>query len=182
MRAIRVASAALLGVTALIFSVSAAFAENGDRDSGSGDSNITSFGFDVQPSTIVAGGQVRLNVEDCDSAARVSSEVFDAVTIPRGQSSAAATVDRDAKPGAVYEVTFRCGDESGHTDLTLATGRQDSEPTQVPVPVQQGVRAGAGGSVGDFDLKEIGLGAALIGASVGAAWYLSRRRTDDDDS
>lgn len=54
MRAIRVASAALLGVTALTFTAPAAFA--GDRD----DHNITPFAFSVQPSTIAAGGQVSL--------------------------------------------------------------------------------------------------------------------------
>ncbi|MFC9842273.1 hypothetical protein ACFWFF_16100 [Streptomyces sp. NPDC060223] len=177
MRAIRVASAALLGVTALTFTAPAAFA--GDENN-----NITPFGFSVQPSTIAAGGQVSLLLKrdgGCRGRATVTSGVFDTVTIQQGQSSATATVDWDAKPGAVYEVTFTCDGVSGHTDLTIATGRS-GDSTHNPVPVQRGVRAGVGGTVGGFDMKEIGLGTALIAGSVGAAWYMSRRRTSADDS
>ncbi|MFG2449593.1 hypothetical protein [Streptomyces sp. M41(2017)] len=176
MRAIRVASAALLGVTALTFTAPAAFA--GDRD----DHNITPFAFSVQPSTIAAGGQVSLLLKrdgGCRGNATVTSGVFDTVTIPPGQSSATAMVDWDARPGAVYDVTFSCGGASGSTGLTIASGRSSS-PT--PVPLQRGVRAGVGGSVGGFDLKEIGMGAALITGSVGAAWYMVRRRSTSDES
>ncbi|MER5876107.1 MULTISPECIES: hypothetical protein [unclassified Streptomyces] len=176
MRAIRVASAALLGVTALTFTAPAAFA--GDRD----DHNITPFAFSVQPSTIAAGGQVSLLLKrdgGCRGNATVTSGVFDTVTIPPGQSSATAMVDWDARPGAVYDVTFSCGGASGSTGLTIAGGRSSS-PT--PVPLQRGVRAGVGGSVGGFDLKEIGMGAALITGSVGAAWYMVRRRSASDES
>lgn len=88
-------------------------------------------------------------------------------------------VDWDARPGAVYDVTFSCGGASGSTGLTIASGRSSS-PT--PVPLQRGVRAGVGGSVGGFDLKEIGMGAALITGSVGAAWYMVRRRSASDES
>jgi hypothetical protein len=42
------------------------------------------------------------------------------------------------------------------------------------------VHAGEGGTVAGFDLKEIGLGAALIAGSVGAAYHFSRRRTGED--
>ncbi|MFD4525871.1 hypothetical protein ACFWP7_18470 [Streptomyces sp. NPDC058470] len=177
MRAIRVASAALLGVTALTFTAPAAFA--GDENN-----NVTPFGFSVQPSTVAAGGQVSLLLKrdgGCRGRATVTSGVFDTVTIQQSQSSATATVDWDAKPGAVYEVTFTCDGVSGHTDLTIATGRS-GDSTHNPVPVQRGVRAGVGGTVGGFDLKEVGLGTALIAGSVGAAWYMSRRRTSADDS
>lgn len=205
MHAIGVASAALLGVTALTFTASAALAGNDDdsgdggRDSGRSNSNITSFGFNVQPQTIEAGGRLRLNAESCDSVTRVSSGVFDTVTIPSGQSSATALVDRDAKAGAVYEVTFQCGNESGRTELTIATDRSDTDSdtntntnssthttrdqVSVPVTAQRGVRAGVGGSSGGgFDLKEIGLGTALIAGCVGTAWHMTRRRTAADDS
>ena len=179
MRAIRVASAALLGFTALTFSAPAAVA-------GEEDHNITPFGFSVQPSTIAAGGQVSLLLKrdgGCSGRATVTSGVFDTVVIPKGQNSATAMVDWDAKPGAVYEVTFTCEGMSGHTDLTIAAGRSgDHEQSQYPVPIQRGVRAGVGGTVGGFDLKEVGLGAALIAGSVGAAWYMSRRRTSADES
>ncbi|MET7348402.1 hypothetical protein [Streptomyces mirabilis] len=197
MHAIRVASAALLGVFALTLSATAALAGNSDgdsdggrdsgRDSGRGN-NITSFGFNVQPQSIAAGGRLRLTAESCDSVARVSSEVFDTVTIPKGQSSATALIDGDARAGSVYQVTFQCGNESGHTELTIAPGRSGttySDPTQVQVPasVQRGVKAGVGGSSGGgFDLKEIGLGTALIAGCVGTAWSMTRRRVTDEES
>ncbi|MCX4903336.1 hypothetical protein [Streptomyces sp. NBC_00878] len=172
MRAIRVASAALLGMTALTLTAPVAAARNdGERD-------ITSFGFDVSPTTIAAGGRVTLSVNGCRSDAKVSSGIFDTVTIPKGHGSATATVDWDAKPGAVYEVTFQCGKESGHTDLTIATGRPN-HPTHTPVPVHRGVNAGIGGGAGGFDLGEIGLGAALVAGSVGTAYYWSRRRAGE---
>ncbi|KAA0921499.1 MULTISPECIES: hypothetical protein [Streptomyces] len=172
MRAIRVASAALLGMTALTLATPVAVAEgDGDRDR---DRDITSFGFDVAPSTIAAGGRVTLSVEGCRKTAKVTSGVFDTVTLHKGQSTATATVDWDARPGAVYEVTFQCGHESGRTDLTIAGGRPD-DPTHPPV--HRGVKAGIGGAAGGFDPGEIGLGAALIAGSVGAAYHWSRRRT-----
>ncbi|UUU26447.1 hypothetical protein [Streptomyces sp. DSM 40750] len=170
MRAIRVASAALLGVTALSLTVPAAHAAR------AGD--ITSFGFSVLPSTIDAGGQVTLRVDGCHDRTTVSSGVFDTVTIPKGQSSAKATVDWDAKPGAVYEVTFQCGNESGQTDLTIAAGHPTHHPTHHP---SGGSHAGAGGTVAGFDLQEIGLGAALVAGSLAVAWHWSRRRTEDGD-
>ncbi|WP_328492532.1 hypothetical protein OHS59_07090 [Streptomyces sp. NBC_00414] len=174
MHAIRVASAALLGMTALTLATPVAVAEgDGDQER---DRNITSFGFNVSPSTIAAGGRVTLSVNGCKKEAKVSSGVFDTVTLHKGQSTASATVDWDARPGAVYEVTFQCGHESGHTDLTIATGRPD-DPTHPPV--HRGVKAGVGGSAGGFDLGEIGLGAALIAGSVGAAYHWSRRRTGE---
>ncbi|MFS8197721.1 hypothetical protein ACLVWQ_03445 [Streptomyces sp. CWNU-52B] len=172
MRAIRVASAALLGMTALALAPSVAFAGDDEDEN----HNITSFGFDVTPSTIAAGGRVTLSVNGCKSETKVTSGVFDTVTLHKGQSRASATVDWDAKPGAVYEVTFRCGRESGHTDLTIAGGRPD-DPTHNPV--HRGVKAGVGGTAGGFDLGEIGLGAALIAGSVGAAYHWSRRRTGE---
>lgn len=184
MRAIRVASAALLGLTALTFTAPSAFADNGDNH------NITPFGFSVQPSTIAAGGRLSLLLKrdgGCNGTVRISSGVFDTVSIPSGRSSATATVDRNARQGAVHEVTFLCDGVSGHTDITIGTGTgtgtgRSDDLSPVQVPVQQGVRAGVGGSVGGFDVKEIGLGAALVGGSVGVAWYMSRRRGASDDS
>lgn len=180
MRAIRVASAALLGVSALAFSAPAAVAK------GDGNHNITPFGFSVLPSTIAAGGQVTLQVErndgGCKGPATVSSGVFDTVTIPRGRSSATAMVDWDAKPGAVYQVTFTCDGVSGSTGLTIATGRTNNNDPQPVRPASHAVRAGEGGSVAGFDLKEIGIGAALVVSSVGAAYRFSRHRTGEDDA
>lgn len=173
MRAIRVASAALLGVSALALAAPAAVAK-GD--------NITPFGFSVLPSTVAAGGQVTLQLErdkgGCVGSATVSSGVFDTISIPSHRSSATAVVDWDAKPGATYKVTFSCDGVSGSTQLTIATGRTNN-PTPYPYP-NQGVHAGEGGTIAGFDLKEIGLGAALIAGSVGAAYHFSRRRTGED--
>lgn len=57
----------------------------------------------------------------------------------------------------MHDVTFRCDGVSGHT-------------------------AGAGGSVGGFDLEKIGLGTALVAGSVATAWNMSRRRATADES
>lgn len=40
---------------------------------------------------------------------------------------------------------------------------------------RHGVRAGEGGTIAGFDLKEVGMGTALIAGSVGAAYYLDRK-------
>ncbi|MBY8339065.1 hypothetical protein LXH13_34525 [Streptomyces spinosirectus] len=182
MRAIRVASAALLGLGALALSAPAALAKGDGHD-------ITPFAFTVLPSTVAAGGHVTLHVNrdgDCRGPATVRSAVFDTVVIRPGQSWGAATVDRDARPGAVYRVTFTCDGASGSTDLTVAGGHPRHptpvpvNPTPVPVTPQRGVQAGEGGSIAGFDLKEIGMGAALIAASVGAAYHFSRRRGEDE--
>ncbi|MER8004260.1 hypothetical protein [Streptomyces sp. NPDC094149] len=178
MRAIRVASAALLGIGALTFSAPPAMASDGG--------NVTPFGFSVLPTTIAAGGQITFRLDrdsgGCKGSVTVSSAVFDTVTIPRGRSSGTATVDVTAKAMAVYQVTFACDGMRGTTDLTIADGRP-AGPTPVPVtPVDpdRGVRAGEGGSVAGFDLREIGLGAALIAGSIGAAYHFSRRRGQED--
>ena len=174
MRAIRVASAALLGLTALALSAPAAVAKS--------DNNITPFGFSVLPSTIAAGGQVTLLLErnhgGCKGSATVTSAVFDTITIPSNRSQAMAVVDWDAGPGTVHRVTFTCDGVSGSTSLTIA-GRPVG-PTPVPLHPGRGVQAGEGGSFAGFDLKEIGMGAALIVGSVGTAYHFSRRRSGED--
>ncbi|MEG3627957.1 hypothetical protein [Streptomyces poriticola] len=218
MRAIPVASVTLLGACALSACVPANAAIDG----------ITPFGFSVLPSTVEPGGEVTLRVDrhdgECKGPATVSSPVFDTVTIPRRQSWAQTEVDRDARPGAVYKVTFRCDGATGTTDLTITGhhgqsskswqdhdgkdehdgqggrdgrddytgrdghdgqaeydghGRHDGGDGHRDYP-QKGVHAGEGGSFGDFDLGEIGLGAALVAGAVGTAYHLSRRRTAEE--
>ncbi|CAL9350662.1 hypothetical protein SUDANB6_00460 [Streptomyces sp. enrichment culture] len=176
MRAIPAASAALLGVVALTSCVPAA---------GAGD--ITPFGFGVEPPTVAAGGKVTLWVDraggGCKGRATVSAPVFDTVTIPPDRSSARAVVDRDAKPGAVYQVSFACDGMSGTTSLTIA-GHPGPGPAPspsashnpLPPPPKKGVHAGEGGSLDGFDPQGIGLGAALVVGSIGAAYHFSRRR------
>ncbi|MGA5200763.1 hypothetical protein [Streptomyces variegatus] len=177
MRAICIASAVLLGAGALTSCVPAADA-----------ATRTDFGFSVEPSTVAAGGEVTLRVvrnEACRGEAAVNSPVFDVVTIPPEESWATAVVDWDAKHGAVYDVQFECDRSSGTARLTIAGGRPTHHPTHHPAhhPTRhphKGVHAGEGGTVAGFDLKEIGLGAALIAGSLGVAYHFSRRRTDED--
>ncbi|GAA3807744.1 lipoprotein [Streptomyces coacervatus] len=182
MHAIRIASAALLGFSALALTAPSAAA----RDDGH---NITPFGFSVLPSTIAPGGQVKLHVNrdgECKGPARVTSVVFDTVVIPPGRSWATAQVDWDAKPGAVYRVRFSCDGASGSTDLTIVGGRPHHprpvpiDPVPVPANPHRGVHAGLGGSIAGFDLKETGMGLALIAGSVGTAYRLSRRRSAEE--
>ncbi|MEV0318025.1 hypothetical protein ACIBKX_07160 [Streptomyces sp. NPDC050658] len=181
MRAIRVASATVLAATALALGAPTASAAISDDPGGS--NNITSFGFRVTPSTIAAGGQVTLSVDGCQGDTTVTSGVFDDAHIPKGQQSVNAQVFPDAKPGAMYEVTFDCKGEKGTTDLTIATGRPTSHPTVHPTaPVHHGVKAGVGGSLGGLDLHEIALGGVLIVGTLGTAYYWTRRRTGDGNS
>jgi hypothetical protein len=181
MRAIHAASAALLAVTAVGCAARADFANGADGGPGG-----APFGFAVQPSVVAAGGRVTLRV-DRDGACRdrvtVMSGVFPMVTVPPRQETATATVGRDAMPGATYLVTFSCAAVAGSTELTVAGGRSHHRPVPLRpaypmerVQPQRGVRAGEGGSLAGFDLKEIGLGAALVAGSAAAAYRLSRRR------
>ncbi|MGW0904641.1 hypothetical protein [Streptomyces sp. NPDC002853] len=181
MRAIRVASAALLAATTL--TLTATTASTAVADETDTNNNITSFGFRVTPSTIAAGGQVQLSVDGCQGDTKVTSGVFDDAHIPKGQNSVAAMVFPDAKPGAMYEVTFDCKGETGTTDLTIATGRPTHHPTSHPTgPVHHGVKAGAGGSFGGLDLHEIALGGALIVGTLATAYHWTRRRTGDGNN
>ncbi|MCZ4612110.1 hypothetical protein O3S80_51890 [Streptomyces sp. Lzd4kr] len=173
MRAIRVASAALLGVSALAMTAPAAQAQ-GDN---------SGFWATVRPTTVAPGEHVRLRATGCEQSVTVSSGVFDTVTIPRWRTTAWARVDRDARRGAVYEVSFYCGTFWQSVDLTIAGGRPDRpDRPDRPEQPEHGVHAGEGGTLAGLNLKEIGLGAALITAALGTAYHLSRRRTEDDGS
>ncbi|MFJ5840091.1 hypothetical protein ACIQGO_25610 [Streptomyces shenzhenensis] len=186
MRAIRVASAALLGPGALVLCASAAMAEDGG-----GSRTVTPFGFGVEPSTVAAGSKVTLRLDrndGCTGGATVTSDIFDTVRIPSGRSSATTTVGTDVRSGTSYRVTFSCDGASGSTDLKGADGGRDSgvivespedsdsSGTQVPGAVQ----AGDGGSIAGFDLGEIGLGTVLIAGAIGTAWRLAHDGTGDD--
>ncbi|MFE9172635.1 hypothetical protein ACFYNZ_24690 [Streptomyces kebangsaanensis] len=61
-------------------------------------------------------------------------------------------------------------------------GRYGGRGGHRPEHFHHGVRAGEGGTIADFDLKEVGMGTALVAGSVGAAYYLSRRRTGEEGS
>ncbi len=182
MRAIRsfplavLAPATMCAVTLGVPPAQAAPAPQDVSAAAKGDNNITSFGFSVTPSTIAAGGQVTLKVDGCSQTATASSGVFDTASISPG-GSATRVVDWDAKPGAMYTVTFNCKGETGTTQLTIASGSGGwTNP-----PVHHGVRAGFGGSLADLDFGELAFGALLIAGALGSAVHFARRRPADGD-
>ncbi|MEU3187934.1 hypothetical protein ABZ707_27590 [Streptomyces sp. NPDC006923] len=196
MRAIRVASAALLGVAAL--------ATTAPDSAATVNASTTPFGYTVSPTTVMAGGKVTLAVTKCSTPAIATSGVFDTVIIPSGRT-AAATVDWDAKPGAKYQVTFTCNGVSGTTNLSIArttrapvaTPSTTANGTAVPAPAGTttaadpaaavpavgaatvppgGVQGGIGGSAGEMNTTEIAAGTALVlMAAVGTVFVVRRR-------
>ncbi|MFD5871230.1 hypothetical protein [Streptomyces sp. NPDC060322] len=174
MRAIRVAPVALLGAAACFLTAPAASA---DVLTGG---TSTSFTPTITPSTVAPGGRVTLGAMGCTTDATAFSGVFDTTTIPSGRS-ATATVDSDARRGAVYEVTFRCGTTTRSANLTITSGAT-STPTTAPTTSStaspSGVLGGLGGSVDTMDPAEIAAGSALVAvASAGAFHVLRKRRT-----
>ncbi|MCP3818198.1 hypothetical protein NLX86_08745 [Streptomyces sp. A3M-1-3] len=172
MRAIPVASAALLGLAALPLAAPTATAD---------DHKVTSFGFSISPSTVAPGGQVTLGVTNCGApTASASSGVFDTVTIPNN-GSVRVTVDRDARRGALYSVTFTCRGEADTIDLAISiAGGTTFTPRPTPPPpttTAQGVRGGLGGSFGGMNATEIAAGGALFVLAVAGTVYVVRRRT-----
>ncbi|WP_329380465.1 hypothetical protein OG625_14980 [Streptomyces sp. NBC_01351] len=172
MRAIRVASVALLSTAALALAAPLASANDGGTTP-----NVTSFGFTVSPATVAAGGTVTLNATGCqEPQVKVSSGVFDAVELNEGKS-ATAKVDVDAKAGAQYEVTFDCKGEKGTTTLTVA-GAATTKPGGTTAP-DKGVKAGLGGGAGGgLNTSAIAVGSALLAGAVGGGVLLMRRRAD----
>ncbi|MFD4900742.1 hypothetical protein [Streptomyces sp. NPDC058378] len=174
MRAIRVAPVALLGAAACFLTAPAASADvlNGGTS--------TSFTPTITPSTVAPGGRVTLGAMGCTTEATAFSGVFDTTTIPSGRS-ATATVDQDARRGAVYEVTFRCGTTTRSANLTITSGATSSPttaPTTSSTASPAGVLGGLGGSVDTMDPAEIAAGSALVAvASAGAFYVLRKRRT-----
>ncbi|PCG83253.1 hypothetical protein CIB93_25440 [Streptomyces sp. WZ.A104] len=178
MRAIRVAPLALLGASALtLIAPSAALAAP--------DGATSTFNPTITPSVIAPGGRVTLGAGGCTGETTVSSGIFDTTVIPSGSTTATATVDTDARRGAVYAVTFTCGSTgtSRNVNLTI-TGGATSTPTPAPrVPtasstalVPGGVRGGLGGSSGTTDTVEVAAGAGLVLAAASGALYFARRR------
>lgn len=142
-----------------------------------------------------------LSVTGCNAAfATVSSGVFDTVSIDRGKT-ARVTVDRDARRGAQYSVSFTCAGETGSADLTItggtgrpttsstvgarktasavtgtSTGTSAGTGTGASRPAALGVRGGLGGSIAALDPLELGAGAGLVlGGLVGLGYALRRR-------
>ncbi|OEJ34657.1 hypothetical protein [Streptomyces subrutilus] len=147
---------------------------------------VTSFGFSITPSTVAPGGQTVLSVTGCNAAyATASSGVFDTVSIARGQA-VRVTVDRDARRGAVYSVSFTCNGETGSADLTIAGGTtspttsstftRTAAPNPPATGSARGVQGGLGGSAAGVDPVQLGAGAALLLAAAGGTVYTLRRR------
>ncbi|WP_328300381.1 hypothetical protein OG389_23290 [Streptomyces sp. NBC_00435] len=169
MRAIRVASVALLSTAAFALAAPVASANDGGTTP-----NVTSFGFTVSPATVAPGGTVTLNATGCqEPLVKVSSGVFDAVELNEGRS-ATAKVDADAKPGAQYQVTFDCKGEKGTTTLTVA-GHPTGTGTGTTTP-SKGVKAGLGGGAGGLNGTEVAAGSALLAGALGGGVLLMRRR------
>ncbi|MEV4682278.1 hypothetical protein [Streptomyces kurssanovii] len=170
MRAIPLAFLPLAGAVALLTPVAAAHAEEGG--------GVTSFAFSVSPSTVEPGGTVTLAATDCPAKkVTMSSEVFDTVTVHDGRP-ATAKVDKDAEPGAEYEVTFDCKGEKGHAPLTIAAG---SGGTHRPGTVKPGggAHAGSGGSFTDPGPARSVAGWTLVACALGGGVYLLRRRSGE---
>ncbi|MER7951377.1 hypothetical protein ABTY59_28685 [Streptomyces sp. NPDC096079] len=173
MRAIRVASAALLSAVAVVSVAPLALA-------GDGDGNVTSFGYSVTPTTIAPGGTVTLTSDGCEvPSVTVTSGVFETVTLSEGRTGT-ATVDVDAKAGAQYEITFDCKGERGTTPLTIAPqGGDTGTQTGTHTGAHKGVKAGYGTASADGDglgTTETVTGVLLIGGALAAAVVLARRR------
>ncbi|MFH9685229.1 hypothetical protein ACH4LE_02660 [Streptomyces sp. NPDC017413] len=182
MRAIRVAPLALLGASALtLLAPSAAHAVP--------DGATSTFNPTIAPSVIAPGGRVTLGAGGCTGETTVSSGIFDTTTIPSGSTTATATIDTDARRGAVYAVTFACGSTgtSRNVNLTITGGATSTpipRPTTVPTAsstalIPGGVRGGLGGSSGSTDTVEVAAGAALVAVAASGALYFARRRTAD---
>ncbi|MFE9364371.1 hypothetical protein ACFYNN_16515 [Streptomyces sp. NPDC006978] len=172
MRAIRVAPVALLGAAACFLTAPAASA---DVLTGG---TSTSFTPTITPATVAPGGRVTLGAMGCTTEATAFSGVFDTTTIPSGRS-ATATVDQEARRGAVYEVTFRCGTTTRSANLTITSGATSSPttaPTTSSTASPAGVLGGLGGSVDTMDPAEIAAGSALVAVASAGAFYVLRKR------
>ncbi|MFC8920906.1 hypothetical protein E2C00_19455 [Streptomyces sp. WAC05374] len=182
MRAIGAASAALLGAAALALTAPAPAVASGKYAPGD---------FAISPSTVQPGGRVVLTAPGCSGTAMASSGVFDTVTIPAGRS-ATATVDWDARRGAVYTVSFTCaGGTPGTVDLTIAPATSTPTTSSTAVPTvtttrtvtptaapTQGVRGGVGGSIGGLNAGELAAGTGLVVAAATGIIYMLRRRAE----
>ncbi|MFF2410743.1 hypothetical protein [Streptomyces sp. NPDC058092] len=173
MRAIGVAPVALLGAAVLALTAPAATAW---AETSGGASSAT--GYTVTPSVIAPGSQVGLAARGCSTTATAGSGVFDTVTIPRG-GTAAATVDRDARPGAVYQVTFICNTSPGVTaKVGLTVGTPSAAPTASAPVAPAGVRGGLGGDIGRVNAAEIAAGTALAVVTATGTIYVVRQRKE----
>ncbi|MFD4375071.1 hypothetical protein ACFXKE_24355 [Streptomyces sp. NPDC059202] len=183
MRAIRASSTALLGaaVLALAAPVTVAHAADGAPAPNPRVRGAKAPGdFVVSPSLVAPGGRVTLSAPGCSSTATATAGIFDTVQIAPG-STVTATVDADAKRGAVYTVAFNCsGGVQDTVDLTisgLATLSPTARSTVLLTP--RGVQGGLGGSQSGVEPGLVAAGTALVlVAGAGTAYVIRRRHSD----
>ena len=240
MRAIRVASAALLGVGALVLSAPAALATDGGcrpastvtsglfgtvlipPGQGAGALNAGSqalypmlftcagLSAPAEPARAASGaddhGDGRANGRtdghgDDQSGGRADSHESGSGTghgngheNGRGDDQTGGRTDDqtgDRTDGRTDNGGGSGGTDGGRTDGSGTDSDSDSdsdgggtdsreELNPQPLPPSRGVQAGEGGSLGGFDLKEIGLGAALVVGAVGTAYRVSRGQAAED--
>ncbi|MER7519494.1 hypothetical protein [Streptomyces sp. NPDC126499] len=181
MHAIRAVSTALLGAATLALAAPPSVAADGAPAPNPKAARAKAPGdFVVSPPVVAPGGRVTLSAPGCASTATASAGIFDTVTIAPG-SAATATVDFDAKRGAVYTVSFNCtGGIQGSVDLTIS-GMPTPTPTPTPtasstlLPPPRGVQGGLGGSVGP-GAWTLAAGGAMVLAAAGGAVFVVRRR------
>ncbi|WP_328681073.1 hypothetical protein OG905_36030 [Streptomyces sp. NBC_00322] len=178
MRAIRVASLALIGTAALALGAPAALADDG--------SSITSFGSTLPPTTAAPGDTETLNATECEAEYDLTSECLGGTgTAPL---TAADGSDLHTGPTEFAEPT----DTTGATDTAETTGKAEPAKPMEPVepakpaksfrPVKPGggVKGGTGGSFADLSPTQIGVGSALIaGALAGGGVLMLRRPTQN---
>ncbi|MET9624566.1 MULTISPECIES: hypothetical protein [unclassified Streptomyces] len=178
MRAIRAASAALLGAATLALAAPVAAAADGAPAPNPRAARAKAPGdFVVSPSVVAPGGRVTLSAPGCASTATASAGIFDTVTIPPG-ATATALVDSDARRGAVYTVTFNCtGGVQESVTLTI-TGTPTATPTisSTVLTPPRGVQGGLGGSVDGIDTATLAVGSGLVLAAATGLVLVVRRR------
>lgn len=182
MRAIRAASTALVGAAALALAapaVSALAADGAPAPQPRAAGARAPGDVIVSPSLVAPGGRVTLSAPGCASTATASAAVFDSVVIAPG-AAVTATVDRDAKRGAVYTVSFNCTGGVQETVALTISGTSPATPTanSTVLTPPRGVQGGLGGSV-DEGVRPglLAGGAALVLAAATGTVYVVRRRS-----
>ncbi|MEU7005228.1 hypothetical protein [Streptomyces sp. NPDC046332] len=178
MRAIRAVSTALLGAATLALAAPVASAADGAPAPNPQAAGAKAPGdFVVTPSLVAPGGRVTLTAPGCRSTAMASAGIFDTVTIAPG-SSATATVDADARRGAVYTVAFNCtGGITDTVNLTISGTTATATTSSTILTTPRGVQGGLGGSVDEVDTVMLAAGAGLVLAAATGTVFVVRRRS-----
>ncbi|MEV4429852.1 hypothetical protein AB0K23_31725, partial [Streptomyces sp. NPDC049602] len=177
MRAIRAASTALLGAAALALAAPAALAADGAPAAEPRAARAKAPGdFLVSPSVVAPGGRVTLSAPGCASTATASAGIFDTATIAPG-AVVTATVDADAKRGAVYTVLFNCTGGVQDTVALTISGSPTATPTisATILTPPRGAQGGLGGSFAPSSTEVAAGGALALAAACGTVYVVRRR-------